>query len=803
MKRDDNKRRKSDKNRDNFFTAESYNMLGRRKKEEVDSGPFDEAPGSRGSKRESQNLPPSPEKVEALDQEVQKASKESFFTNYALKNNFFRSKVFSIGFFSVFITILAFYSILEITNLTSIVFYNLVESESGDSEILLTRDPKTRPVETLFEYDEEAEIESNFRAQVSNNPTQTPQLTLTQSQIDDFLEKARQGDSQAAFLLFQTGNLSLEKGLEILPQLMKGIGLVRPEEIRKSLFEEDYFEGYSSLFEERFKYQSLEDVGENRKKVFLEKYVEMTSTSEMETPDKQSSNKFTYYNPSLDLFLPSMPNLGLEFERSKIKGISGRWILPSNVTNPDPSVNRNPENPDEIYQLQANLIVTDIANEIKSGIGRNSAMKDLFHYLDLDKYERKEDVFENNAVVSSTIGSYLSLDEKISIRLNFDYFLNKLGFDDIKLENLIQVTQFVDFFGQIKFGKNEEKFYLDSSKKVETPSVLSFIRLEDVVDFMNQALENGYTLIDQVAQGTESEFLDQLPFPKELITSQLPSRKELTAFIDEFWQNTYSTFLEQIIGLINTNLTELTNLEVDYSIQGELPSSKGLFNSLLGNVVILDRKGLSQRLVDVLEEQVNQFEANFDQILAIDGLPAQFRTSIAEPFVKQNLDYLRDIIKFVFQGNKEGDLFQSQAQSPLFGQNANPFEPLSKSTFEGFLAYFPLTQIYSPNKDLIYENLNEFEELSDDFSNDIAAHLENQFSYMYTNPLKITLLFMQNLHIFIKVLLINIVIILGIINVIIIYSLTSLAVNEKNFEFGIIRALGLPKAGLLKLIGKK
>ena len=107
---------------------------------------------------------------------------------------------------------------------------------------------------------------------------------------------------------------------------------------------------------------------------------------------------------------------------------------------------------------------------------------------------------------------------------------------------------------------------------------------------------------------------------------------------------------------------------------------------------------------------------------------------------------------------------------------------------------------YSPNKDHLYGDLNLFEEKATIFSNYLSANIKNKFSYNYLNPLQITLSFMNNLHIFIKVLLLNIVIVLGVINVIIIYSLTSLAVNEKNFEFGIIRALGLPKSGLLKLI---
>jgi ABC-type antimicrobial peptide transport system permease subunit len=228
-----------------------------------------------------------------------------------------------------------------------------------------------------------------------------------------------------------------------------------------------------------------------------------------------------------------------------------------------------------------------------------------------------------------------------------------------------------------------------------------------------------------------------------------------------------------------------------------LESSQGLYNGLLGNVVFLDRKGISRKIIEVLENQVTDLENSINQILDADGIPAPIKNNFIEPFLDDNIKNLRDIIKFIFEGNAKKNLFTNTNNS----NNQNQFEALRKSDFKGVFSYFPLTQIYSPNKDLLYENLNYFEEKSDEFSNNVALHMDNKFSYLYTNPLKITLSFMNSLHIFIKVLLINIVMVLGIINVIIIYSLTSLAVNEKNFEFGIIRALGLPKAGLLKLIG--
>ena len=95
-----------------------------------------------------------------------------------------------------------------------------------------------------------------------------------------------------------------------------------------------------------------------------------------------------------------------------------------------------------------------------------------------------------------------------------------------------------------------------------------------------------------------------------------------------------------------------------------------------------------------------------------------------------------------------------------------------------------------------------FDARAQEFSDYVASRMPDHFFYKFLNPLKETLSFMSNLHLFLKVLLINIVIVLGLINVIIVYSLTSLAVNQKNFEFGIIRAVGLKKSGLLFLISK-
>lgn len=750
-----------------------------------------------------------PEKVDKIQKEIQKKTKESFFTNYALKNNFFRSKVFSIGFFSVFITILAFYVILEISNLTSIVFYNLVEAESGDSEILLTRDPRTQTIETLFQYDESEVIKENIRREVNSNSSDTQSAQLTPQQVQELLQQAAGGDRQAAVKLLQSNSLSIEQMLELLPNILEGIGLMQPETLRKMLFQQEYVDKYTKLLQDEF--ADAKEIDSQRVKMMrsLNNFI-ANNQSAKTTTDKGlgenaestsaadgASSEFTYMNQVLGLRLPTVPDLGAEFDRSRLMGVSGRWILPANVTNPEPPSSGDPA---ESYRLQANLIITDIANEIKSGIGRNSDLKAAFDTASLNKFERKEDIFEDSAVVRSTIASYLALDQKLQISINFDYVFNKLGFDGFRFENFIDLKSFIDYFDQIKFDKASRRFSLGSETPMKAPEMLSFVKLEDVVQVMNQGLDRLYSLFDQVDLAN-SDIWDQLPFGGDLIKSQFPEKKDLDDFIATFWENTYSTFLDQIGELINSNLRLLSDLSVDFSVQGQLSSPKGLFNSLLGNVIFLDRKGLSKKIVKVLETQLDSLQGNIDDILDIDGIPTQLRTNFIDPYLSDNIQNLRDIIRFMFEGNAEGKLFQTSTQGSLFGSDSNPFEPLRKSDFKGVFSYFPLTQIYSPNKDILYEDLNHFEENSDVFSDGVASLLDNKFAYLYTNPLKLTLKFMNNLHIFIKVLLINIVIVLGVINLIIIYSLTSLAVNEKNFEYGILRALGLKKAGLLSLIG--
>ena len=121
----------------NFFRSDSIKKITRTNPSQKESDYIE------SSKKQYQN------KTLPEDQSKTPQKNETFFSNYALKNNFFRSKVFSIGFFSVFITILSFYVILEITNLTSIVFYNLIETQFGDSEIMMIKDNKTEKLSFL------------------------------------------------------------------------------------------------------------------------------------------------------------------------------------------------------------------------------------------------------------------------------------------------------------------------------------------------------------------------------------------------------------------------------------------------------------------------------------------------------------------------------------------------------------------------------------------------------------------------------------------------------------------------------
>jgi hypothetical protein len=794
---DISKKRNVHLSRDNFFTADSYKNLGKGNIESINLNSIPKQIPEHVIQEESEqgNDFIEKKKIESIEKGAEKISKESFFTNYALKNNFFRSKVFSIGFFSVFITILAFYVILEITNLTSIVFYNLVEAESGDSEILLTKDLTAKKINSLFQYDEESEIEKDFKKKINDVDDSSLNLNLTQKEIDDFLVKANNGDSEAAMILIRTNNLSIEKGLELLPSLLEGIGLVEPEKLRKSLFQKEYVSHYSELLNQKFDKVDLSNNEELQKKESLTNFMENNKKT---GSDDNVKKKYTYFNSALNLTLPTISDLEVEFERMGLMGVSGRWILPVNITNPD-WINSETKEEDKEYGLQANIIVTDIANEIKSGIGRNSDLKNVYSHFDLQKYENKEDVFEKTAVITSTIASYLRLDEEISIQINFDYIFSKLGFQSPQFENFLDIQQFIDYFSQIEFDKNNRKFFLKKEKEIKVPESISFIDLETLVTGLNQGLDQVYSGFDQI--NGNNELLEGLPFPAEFITSQFLTKENLDDFIETFWENTYKTFLDQIAELINLNLSELTNLNINYTVQGEISSAKGLYNGLLGNVVFLDRKGISKKIISDLEKQITDFQNSINNILNIDGVPTTIINNFIEPYLKENIQNLRDIVKFVFEGNAEKDLFQSTSPNSILSNNQDQLEVLRQSDFKGLFSYFPLTQIYSPNKDLIYSNLNIFEEKADSFSDQVAMSFDEKFSYTYTNPLKITLSFMNNLHIFIKVLLINIVIVLGVINVIIIYSLTSLAVNEKNFEFGIIRALGLPKSGLLKLIG--
>ena len=870
----------------NFFSLNSYknlvskanpNSKNKSKKKYLKNEKFKRNQSSQIKEEEDESSNSSEEGEKGTNiKEESGSNKENFFTNYALKNNFFRSRVFSIGFFSVFITILSFFVILEISNLTSIVFFNLVETESGDSELMMTKDRKTKNIKTFFTYNESEEYrkefyrKSNTKDRLENKDHLKDKLTAESKKV--LLTKALSGDSDSLQRLLQSNSLTLVEFMELFPEILNDAGLIEPVKIREALFQEMYIDGYLNVMKNEFPDEkeiddpdssirkeaiqeflatfsgvsdepvvsnssrilqegnqadevkdtenqpkdNFPDINQNNFQDFLQSQGInpndiFQSTGSLPTAPKSDENASSsiYSNPALGFKLPSFSNFEIPFDRRDLVGVSGRWIIPANVTNPDltPTLKNVSETEDEesleIDKLQINIIVTDLASEIKSGIGRNSDLKDSFAHLKFKKEKEKKAVFRNSAIVSDTIGSYLSLDKNVEIDINFDYFLKKAGFNNFNFEDLINVDEFIKYFGQIKFDEVKNEFYLSNPEEVKAPANLSFISVKDVLDFLNKTLTQAHDLLSQTNETTanlENPVKDQVPVDPNDIISRLPQHSQIDTFVAKFWNDQYISFLNRVAILLKVNTERLANVKLQYNVQGQIRNNKGLYNSLLGNVIFVDRKGISAKIVDNMEQQVSDLRVNLEALIKSTNVPDILNTAFIEPLLDRNISDLRDSIKFMFEGNLDHSLFLRKGSST----NENEvLDHIRKSKFGGVFSFYPLVQIYSPNKDLLYGNLNNFEELSDQFSDSIATKIPNHFSYSYLNPLKLTLSFMNSLHIFLKVLIINIVIVLGVINLIIIYSLTSLAVNEKNFEFGIIRALGMKKTGLLKLISKE
>lgn len=218
--------------------------------------------------------------------------------------------------------------------------------------------------------------------------------------------------------------------------------------------------------------------------------------------------------------------------------------------------------------------------------------------------------------------------------------------------------------------------------------------------------------------------------------------------------------------ILRESIADALNFSIDLEAKYVIDSPQGKWPENLGNVVFFETKYFFEYISEYLSETLAEVSVN----------------------IQQNIT----------AGTEGGELFATTIAESIEAQLVEPIR-------QGFEDLRLEEQTLSMNavvedKAGVYNSFNKYDERLVKISNDMMEALGDSSKYTMTAPLLIGFEFLGYLSMFIDGLIYAILIILAILSYILISSLMIFNIDEKTYEFGMLRALGLKRQNLVYML---
>ena len=455
-----------------------------------------------------------------------------------------------------------------------------------------------------------------------------------------------------------------------------------------------------------------------------------------ETPDSNSTLNFSLANLNFLNFYEIKDRISY---LPFLEGVSPRWIITGKAS-------RTNEEQNATSEFSTNVFILDSATENNIGIGRELNLPELK---------------KNECYISTTLGDALRLDngDQIEIAIRLSDLLKAFsgGGEDSQEEEEEDDSKDKS---QPKTNSNDntnEKRRLKSEDYFESLGDYDYLDLDYIKNIFESISKNNYSnddlfkLIDFARNYPDKEKL------KDLLFSLIKNND----FIKNNYKDILNSLLKRNINLIKSykrlnqiptldNITQFLNFKLNLTVREKVKATGGKWPSASGNVLAMD----SRHILDYLS-------INAERI--VDEVVQSFDISYLKPLI---WNYVENFLKDFDINNY-----------------ALTVNAIFKDKFE----------IYRKDqKDMRHYISDIAGEITELLGMDYKVNIEAPL-YQLMGGLEYAKIFLQDIFI-------GIMFFLWMLCVLLVYSLMLGNVDERTYEFGMMRSLGFKKNNLIYLI---
>ncbi|KRX08929.1 hypothetical protein PPERSA_09033 [Pseudocohnilembus persalinus] len=431
----------------------------------------------------------------------------------------------------------------------------------------------------------------------------------------------------------------------------------------------------------------------------------------------------------------------------QIEGCSPRWLIFGDLWNPK-DFYADTANQNNFLHFSSYIVAGDLKKERSIGVGRR---------LDVGLLQKNEAYISE----STATGLGLKSGDKVIMHVDFinDFLLNE------------------DFMDQSDFdSSNIDKFLTDfiydiliQSGFPDTEFQTSEIRdqADELSDLVNEYDEDGESASQALEDALKDFFEEQGVDPGNSLDpiSEQNAKEfsdQFSEFANDLDQDSFSTY--DIAEELTPAVKQFLNYTQEFTIKETIDAPKGKWPEVLGHVLLIDafkfKDEMLQKLYDTIYEQI--FEQDDDN--------------------DSDNDFFFQFTDFFIQENQFEENFKN------FTKNLD----INEYAITSYVVVKNRMNIYDSQ-----EHIDEFfTSLSDNFYKEIGK--DNQ-SFPEI-PLATAVGGILLLKLFLDQMILIVVFLLLMLSILLIYSLMLSDIEEKTYEFGMLRALGMKQQSLVYLI---
>ena len=337
---------------------------------------------------------------------------------------------------------------------------------------------------------------------------------------------------------------------------------------------------------------------------------------------------------------------------------------------------------------------------------------------------------------------------------------------------LKRATNVIQLSGEdLKFKVNFVKFLSQNNLEVDNIDTVTDLITGTIPENITFTVETVLDVLQTLANNTLTVDNEFIP-PNDIfnasdfndLTSAVINGTITTLNATNVTLVSYNT--ENITKILAETIRDLLEFEIDLKVKYFIDSPKGKWPENLGNVVFFDTDFFFDFLRTDIEKKLNAASIRIK-----DNVTANLAGG---ELVGANLE----------------DLIEEQLISPIL--NGYDDMELKKQALT-------LNAVVK-DKPSVYNSFNKFDENLVRISNEMMEALGDTEQYSMTSPLLLGFEFLGYISIFIQGLIYAILIVLAILSYILINSLMVFNIDEKTYEFGMLRALGLRRKSLVYML---